>query len=212
MSTDDLQQRFATTLHRERVVAILRTGSAAEAVSAGRRLVDQGVRVLEVSLNTPDAVSAIATLATAFGDDAFVGAGTVLRAEDVHRVADAGARFFVSPVLDRTAIAAAHERALLAIPGCATPTEMRDAHELGAFAVKVFPATLWTASGLANVLRAMPFLRAIPTGGLKVADATTWLAAGATALGLGSALTDSPDAVRLVQEQIGAFASSAASR
>jgi 2-dehydro-3-deoxyphosphogluconate aldolase/(4S)-4-hydroxy-2-oxoglutarate aldolase len=209
MSTDEVQERFETTLLRERVVAILRSESAAEAVSAGHRLVDQGVRVLEVSLNTPDAVRAIAALATSVADDAFVGAGTVLGPDDVHRVADAGASFFVSPVLDRPAVAAAHELGLLAVPGCATPTEMRDARELGAFAIKVFPATLWTASGLANVLRAMPFLRAIPTGGVRVEDAAAWLTAGATALGIGSALTESPEAVRRVREQISAFVSAA---
>jgi 2-dehydro-3-deoxyphosphogluconate aldolase / (4S)-4-hydroxy-2-oxoglutarate aldolase len=203
MSTDELREQFDTTLRRERIVAIVRAASATEAVAAGEQLVDQGIRVLEVSLNTPEAVVAIRTLSTAVSARGFVGGGTALDANDVHRLADAGARFFVSPVLDPAAIAAADERGLLAIPGCATPTEMREAHRVGAYAVKQFTATWWTPAGLANVLRAMPFLRVIPTGGIDPDNATQWLTAGATALGIGSALTDSPEAASRLRTTIG---------
>jgi len=147
--------RFATdfleVLRAERVIAILRSSSAQEAVSTGKELIRAGIRVLEVSLNTPGALEAIAELsASAARSQVLVGAGTVLDASSVAKAGEAGARFYVSPVLDEQAIAAANELGMAAVPGCATPTEMLAAHAAGATAIKVFPATLWNPDGLAE--------------------------------------------------------------
>jgi 2-dehydro-3-deoxyphosphogluconate aldolase/(4S)-4-hydroxy-2-oxoglutarate aldolase len=190
---------FHNTLAAERVVAILRCGSAAQAVAAARALLAEGVRIVEVSLNTPGAVDAIAELASDYGSapGIAIGAGTVLDAKTVEQVAAAGARFFVSPVFDEGAVAVASELGLAAVPGCLTPTEMLRAHQAGAAAVKVFPATEWTPEGLRNVVRAMPFLRLIPTGGVGVENAQEWLAAGAAGLGIGSALEKAGNVARL---------------
>ena len=181
---------FQDTLAAERVVAIVRCGGAAQAVAAATALLAEGVRIVEVSLNTPGAVAAIAELARRYGDapGTAIGAGTVLDVEAVEQVAEAGARFFVSPVFDEGAVAIASDLGLAAVPGCLTPSEMLRAHQAGAAAVKVFPATVWTPEGLRNVVRAMPFLRLIPTGGVSVEDAPDWLAAGAAGVGIGSAL------------------------
>jgi 2-dehydro-3-deoxyphosphogluconate aldolase/(4S)-4-hydroxy-2-oxoglutarate aldolase len=189
---------FVTALRAQRIIAILRSNNAEEAVAMGHRLVAAGIGILEVSLNTPGALTAIAELAARTG--AVVGAGTVLSADAAHQAADAGARFFVAPILDLDTIEAAHERAMAAVPGCATPSEMLRAHRAGAEAIKVFPATMWTPAGLANVSRAMPFLRLVPTGGIGVDDARAWMSAGATALGMGSSLT--PDNVAMLQQAV----------
>jgi 2-dehydro-3-deoxyphosphogluconate aldolase / (4S)-4-hydroxy-2-oxoglutarate aldolase len=186
--------RFATdfleVLRAERVIAILRSRDAKEAVSTGKELIGAGIRVLEVSLTTPGALEAIAELsASTDRSHVLVGAGTVLDAASVAKAGEAGARFYVSPVLEERAIAAANELGMASVPGCATPTEMLAAHAAGAAAIKVFPATLWNPDGLANVLRAMPFLPLVPTGGIGVENAAAWLAAGSTALGIGSSLT-----------------------
>ena len=192
---------FQDTLAAERVVAIIRCGSAAQAVDTAKALLGGGIRIVEVSLNTPGAVEAIAELASQYGDTpgTVIGAGTVLDATAVRHLAEAGARFFVSPVFDVSAVTAASELGLAAVPGCLTPTEMLRAHQAGAAAVKVFPATQWTPGGLRNVIRAMPFLRLIPTGGVGVDDAADWLAAGAAGLGIGSAL-EKPGNVTLLRE------------
>ena len=190
---------FQDTLAAERVVAIVRCGSAAQAVDKAEALLADGIRIVEVSLNTPGAVDAIAELARRHGDASgtVIGAGTVLDARSVEEVAAAGARFFVSPVLDEDAVAVAGRLGVAAVPGCLTPTEMLRAHLAGAAAVKVFPATAWSPEGLANVARAMPFLRLIPTGGVGVDDAAQWLAAGAAGLGIGSALEKPGNVARL---------------
>jgi 2-dehydro-3-deoxyphosphogluconate aldolase/(4S)-4-hydroxy-2-oxoglutarate aldolase len=178
------------TLRKERIVAIVRAGSADDAIAAGLRLIDQGVAILEISLNTPNALTAITALSDAARERASVaiGAGTALTASDVAEVTKAGAQFYVAPVFDPNAVTAARQLGIAAIPGCATATEMWQAHQAGAAAIKLFPATDWTFDGLQNVLRAMPFLDVIPTGGVSVDNAAAWLDAGAVALGVGSAL------------------------
>lgn len=190
LTVNRIANEFLEVLRAERVIAILRSSSAQEAVSTGKELVGAGIRVLEVSLNTPGALEAIAELSVSTDRaQVLVGAGTVLDAASVTKASEAGARFYVSPVLDERAIAAANELEMAAVPGCTTPTEMLAAHVAGAAAIKVFPATLWDPDGIANVLRAMPFLPLVPTGGIGVENAAAWLAGGSTALGIGSSLT-----------------------
>jgi 2-dehydro-3-deoxyphosphogluconate aldolase/(4S)-4-hydroxy-2-oxoglutarate aldolase len=190
-------REFIAALRSQRIIAIVRSSSRDEAVAAGRRLIDAGLGVVEVSLNTPDSLDAIAALRHVARDrpGTLIGAGTVLTAEWAHRAADAGAQFYVAPILDPSTLAAAQERGIPAVPGCATPTEMWQANLAGAAAIKLFPATEWTPAGLANLLRAMPSLNVVPTGGISAENAEAWLQAGAIALGIGSGL-DSPDLLR----------------
>jgi 2-dehydro-3-deoxyphosphogluconate aldolase/(4S)-4-hydroxy-2-oxoglutarate aldolase len=188
MSTVDL---FVTKLRTHKIVAIVRSSSAQAAIDTGQRLVDAGVEILEISLNTPEAVSAIAGLrGLAQERGVVIGAGTVLDAADVARVAEVGARFYVAPIFNPDAVVTARELGLAAVPGCCTPTEMWQAHAAGAAAIKLFPAVGWSPAGMRNVLRAMPFLNVIPTGGVSIKDADAWLDAGAAGLGIGSALDD----------------------
>jgi 2-dehydro-3-deoxyphosphogluconate aldolase / (4S)-4-hydroxy-2-oxoglutarate aldolase len=204
--TAEDHSEFLTALKAERIVAVLRSKTARQAVEAGKALIDQGIRIVEVSLNTPGAIDAIAQLAE-YGADVpgcVVGAGTILDAVAAEDVAAAGARFYVSPAFDAGTVAAAAEYGMAAIPGCLTPTEMLWAHRAGAAAIKVFPATAWSPEGLANVVRAMPFLHLIPTGGVDADAATRWLEAGAAGLGIGSAL-ERPGAVRRLREAIAPY-------
>ena len=204
--TDNNQTIFLSALAAERVIAIIRSPSATQALESAKALIAEGIRIIEISLNTPGAVEAIGELAAYCADipGVVVGAGTVLDAGTVERVGAAGARFFVAPVFDAEAVAAANDCGMAAIPGCATPTEMLRAHEVGAAAIKVFPATLWTPAGLQNVVRAMPFLRLVPTGGVSIDQAPEWLAAGAAGLGIGSAL-DLTSNVRRLREGVSPY-------
>lgn len=174
-------------IEQSAVIAIIRTNDAAAAIQAGIRLQQNGLDVIEVSLSTPGALSAVAHLAREF-PAITIGVGTVLKTADVARSADAGAQFVLSPVCDPEVIDTAHRSDLAVIPGCATPTDMHNATRTGAQAVKIFPASLWSPDSLSDLLVALPGLRCVPTGGVDLDSAGTWLEAGAFAVGLGSSL------------------------
>jgi 2-dehydro-3-deoxyphosphogluconate aldolase/(4S)-4-hydroxy-2-oxoglutarate aldolase len=119
-----------------------------------------------------------------------LGAGTVIDAATCRAVIDAGARFIVSPVFRREVIAVCLERGVAAAPGCFSPTEILDAHEMGADLVKVFPATALGPQYIKDLRAPMPQLRLMPTGGVTLDNAGDWIRAGAVAVGVGSALLD----------------------
>jgi Entner-Doudoroff aldolase len=140
------QSSFLVTLAAERVIAILRCPGAAQAVESAKALIAEGIRIIEVSLNTPGAVEAIKELSAHCANipGTVIGAGTVLDAGTAERVGAAGARFFVAPTFDSAAVTVANDYGMAPIPGCATPTEMLRAHQADTAAIKVFPTTLWT--------------------------------------------------------------------
>lgn len=169
------------------VVAIIRTTSAKTAQLQASRVLEAGLPVVEVSLTTPDALSVIASLASS--SDAVIGAGTVTTAKLARDAIAAGSRILVSPTLVPSVIEVAVEHDVAVLPGCMTPTEMTTAMELGATAVKIFPAQLWSPDAMRGLLQALPDLPCVPTGGIGPDDAADWIAAGAVAVGVGSALT-----------------------
>ncbi|MGZ4650698.1 MAG: bifunctional 4-hydroxy-2-oxoglutarate aldolase/2-dehydro-3-deoxy-phosphogluconate aldolase, partial [Kineosporiaceae bacterium] len=124
MAGETARETFLQRLGRERVIAILRSPDAGRVVDAARVLYDAGIRGIEVTLTTAGALEAIADVRSALPEDAWVGAGTVMTAADVRVVAEAGAAFAVSPVLDDGAVAAAGRLGLPFVPGALTPTEI----------------------------------------------------------------------------------------
>ena len=171
------------------LIAILRGMAPPEAGDMGKALVDAGFTIMEVPLNSPDPFASIATLQEAYGDTAIVGAGTVLHAEDVARVADAGGRIVVSPNFDADVVRATKRCGLISVPGVLTPTEAFQALDAGADALKLFPGDLLTPK-VVGAMRAVlpPEVAVVVTGGVSVDNAAAWLAGGATGLGIGSAL------------------------
>ncbi|MEU6082735.1 bifunctional 4-hydroxy-2-oxoglutarate aldolase/2-dehydro-3-deoxy-phosphogluconate aldolase [Streptomyces sp. NPDC047108] len=174
----------------QRVFAIIRTGSYDEAAAAADTLISGGIRALEISLTTPFALEVVTTLSREVGDEALIGAGTVLDAPSARMAIDAGARFLVSPSLDADVIRTAHRYGVPIFPGVATPTEIVRAMELGADAIKVFPASDHGPRWISDVRAALPQAPLLPTGGVTVEDAPDWIAAGAAAVGMGSALSE----------------------
>lgn len=168
-------------LREARAIAILRANDNAIAREALAASVRGGFRVLEVTLSTPGAVEIIADVAR--DDKLMVGAGTVLTVEQARAAVHSGARFLVSPVMDPDVIIEAGRLGVVAIPGCATATEMWNAHRAGAPLQKLFPAPAGGPTWLRAVLAPMPFLRVIPTNGVEAENAAEWLAAGAFAVG-----------------------------
>src|SRR4029077_6297110 len=144
----------------------------------------------EVTMTVPDAVALIRKLAASLPPNLLLGAGTVLDADTVRPVVDAGARFVVSPVFRPEVVAECHKRGAAAAPGCFTPPEILNAHGLGADVVKVFPATALGPQFIKDIRAPLPQLKLMPTGGVSLDNAGDWIRAGAGAVGLGSALVD----------------------
>ncbi len=184
MSADVLE-----AIRRARVIAIVRqaTDDLAGVLATAEAIVDAGLPVIEVTLNTPGAFEAIAQLSVR--EDAVVGAGTVLTVDDVDAAAEAGARFVVSPDVNVAVISRAAERGLVTLPGACTPTEIRRAINAGADLVKLFPAGPIGGPAYVGAVRG-PFrdVGLVPTGGIGLEEVEDYLAAGAVAVGLSGAL------------------------
>lgn len=171
------------------LVAILRGLQPARAADVGRLLFDCGLRGLEVPLNRPGALEAIATLAALAPADALVGAGTVLSAADVDAVAQAGGRLIVSPHFDAAVVARAVERGLVSAPGIFTASEAFAALRAGAHALKLFPAEGSSPAALRALATVLPAGTPLwPVGGIEPQHLPAWRAAGATGFGIGGAL------------------------
>lgn len=174
----------------QRIVAVLRAPVADRFLDIANTLVAAGIRCLEFTLTSDGALEALRTFAgQADSSDVDVGAGTVLTTADVDAAADAGATFVVSPVVRHDVIARATDQGLACYPGAMTPTEIFDAWQAGATAVKVFPAqALGGAQYISHLRGPLPQVPLVPTGGIGVEDVASHLAAGALAVGVGGPL------------------------
>jgi len=170
------------------VVAILRGRSASHLDAVLDVLVEAGIRSLEVTLTTPDALSAVRRAVDRFGSAATIGAGTVRTVADVSGAVDAGAAYLVSPHTDPVLAARARELGVAYLPGAFTPTEIVAAMAAGATAVKLFPARLGGPRYLRDIREPLPDVPIVPTGGVSAENAAEWFAAGAVAVGAGGSL------------------------
>lgn len=182
------------------LVAILRGLRPDEAEAIGEVLIEAGLRVIEVPLNSPEPFRSIEILARRFGDQALIGAGTVVTEADVARLAAAGGRLLVTPHADPALVRAAKAAGLLAIPGFFTPAEAFSLLAAGADALKLFPAEAGSPAVLRALRVVLPAGTAVlPVGGVDAASIPAWREAGAAGYGIGSAIFkpgDTPDAVR----------------
>lgn len=168
------------------VVAILRGVQSDEVLDHAQALFAAGVRAVEVPLNSPDPLDSIGRLAGAYGDRMAVGAGTVLTAERVGAVAEAGGRMIVAPNTSAEVIRRAIELGLTPAPGFATATEAFTALGAGARHLKLFPAATYGAGHLRQLKAVLPSTAVIwAVGGVGPDSMAGWWAAGARAFGLG---------------------------
>ena len=184
------RERVVAAIEEAGVVAVIRLADARQLHATVDALVEGGVRVLEVTMTVPGAIDLIRELSASLRSDLLLGAGTVLDVDTASRVMDAGDRFVVSPVFKVELIARGHERDVVVMPGCFSPTEILTAWDAGADVVKVFPATALGPAFFKDVRAPLPFVKLIPTGGVTLDNAGDWIRAGATAVGVGSALLD----------------------
>jgi len=174
---------------RQGIIAIIRTHDAESAIKAAVPLLDAGLTSLELPLTNPQALQAIQHLRGAY-PAATIGAGSVLDEASAVAAVRAGAQFLVAPNLEPSVIRAGHRYGAAVLPGAATVTEIVQALEAGADAVKVFPAP--TPQWLKDVRAVLPHAPLVPTGGVAPGDVPAWLEAGAVACGVGSALARTP--------------------
>lgn len=181
-------EKFGRALRTLPLVAILRGITPTEAVPVGTALVTAGWSLIEVPLNSPDPLASIAALARAF-PDALVGAGTVLKVEQVREVQAAGGELIVSPNFNAAVVQEAARLGLVCLPGVMTASEAFASLEAGATGLKLFPAEMITPAVL-KALRAVLPVDAVllPVGGIAPGNLRAWLEAGANGFGIGSAL------------------------
>ena len=171
------------------LVAILRGVRPEEVEAIGAALVDAGVGVIEVPLNSPVPFDSIARLARRFGEHALIGAGTVMRTDQVARLAEVGGRLMVTPHADPALVRAAKASGLEAAPGFFTPAEAFALLDAGADALKLFPAEAASPAVLRALRAVLPAGTAVlPVGGMDAGTIPAWRAAGAAGFGIGSAL------------------------
>ena len=172
------------------VVAIVRVGSAQEAIDVCMAIAKGGVKPIEVTMTVPGAVDAIKEFKSVVKDKVLVGAGTVLDPETARAVILAGAEFVVSPTLNLKVIEVCRRYSKIVIPGTFTPTEILTAWEAGADIVKVFPATVGGPQYLKDIKGPLPQIRLMPTGGVNLENTPDFIRAGAVAVAAATSLVD----------------------
>lgn len=186
MSSKELLHRY---LDECPLIAIVRGIGPDDAEAIGEAVRESGIRIIEVPLNSPEPMRSIELLAKSLGDSLLIGAGTVLSADEVQRVKDAGGRIIVSPDTNTDVIAATVSAGLISSPGYFTPSEGFAAIRAGATALKLFPAEAASPpvlkAHLAVLGNDIPLLI---VGGIRPDNMRPWLDAGATGFGLGSGL------------------------
>lgn len=173
------------------VIPVVRATTADEAMRAIDAIREGGIAVLEITMTVPGAVSVIEQVTARFGNEALVGAGTVLDAETAKACISSGAQFVVSPALNLETIAYCRQQDVAIMPGALTPTEVVQAWNAGADFVKVFPAgAVGGPSYLKSLKAPLPQIELVPTGGVSLKTAADFIRAGAAALGVGADLVD----------------------
>ena len=171
------------------LIAIIRGVTPGEAEAIGEAILEAGIRIIEVPLNSPDPLASIERLAAKFGESALIGGGTVLRWSEVREVRDAGGRLIVSPNTNPDVIAEAARSHLISCPGYFTPSEAFTAVAAGAAALKFFPAEAASPAVVKAQRAVLPKdLPLIVVGGIKPDNMRPWIEAGASGFGLGGGL------------------------
>lgn len=172
------------------IIAVLRDLNLKYVLEVAEALRDSGINVLEITMETPNAISIIKTIKKEMGESIVVGAGTVLDSETARTAIMAGAQFIFSPTVNAETIRMSNRYGVVSIPGALTPTEILSAYENGADAVKIFPIRELGPSYLKDIKGPLPHIPLVPTGGVELANVSEYLRVGAVAVGVGGSLVN----------------------
>jgi len=182
------KQQIIGQLTRPGIIAVVRAQRADQVIPLAEALVAGGVIAVEITMTTPEAITAIRAASTRLGERALIGVGTVLDAETGRAAIDAGAQFVVSPIGRQELIPLAHQAGKPVMLGAYTPTEAQLAHEAGADFIKIFPADSLGPDYLKALRAPLPHLPLVPTGGVTLENVGHFFRAGCPAVGVGSTL------------------------
>ncbi len=178
---------FADAVSECGLIAILRGITTGEVEAVGRALIDAGIRVAEIPLNSPDPFTSIQKMSTAFEGKLIVGAGTVLSPQDVNLLKAHGGEISVSPDCNEAVIARAKELGLEPLPGVFTPTEAFAAIRSGASHLKLFPAEAASPITVRAWRAVLPkHVSVYAVGGITPSNMQGWIDAGVAGFGIGS--------------------------
>ncbi|WML58844.1 bifunctional 4-hydroxy-2-oxoglutarate aldolase/2-dehydro-3-deoxy-phosphogluconate aldolase [Neobacillus sp. PS2-9] len=172
------------------IVAVIREASVENIVPIVNALSLGGVKVVEITAETPKVMAMIEKVVDEFGDEVLVGAGTVLDPETARAAILAGSRFIVSPSLNTETIKMTKRYGVTSIPGALTPTEILTAYEHGADMIKVFPANAFGPGYIKNIHGPFPHIPLMVTGGINQGNVLDYIGSGALAVGVGSNLVN----------------------
>ncbi|MGD8778445.1 MAG: bifunctional 4-hydroxy-2-oxoglutarate aldolase/2-dehydro-3-deoxy-phosphogluconate aldolase [Ignavibacteria bacterium] len=184
------KQETLDTVLDKKVVAVIRLNDASKVINVVEAIMKGGVTIIELTLTTPEPYNCIENLCKEFGNDALVGAGSVLNAEMAAKSIESGANYIVSPMINEEVIKYTLGKNLPVMPGAFSPTEIQHAVGLGADIVKVFPADVLGMKYFKAIKAPLPHLKIMPTGGVSLTNAGDWIKSGACAVGVGSSLLD----------------------
>ena len=183
------------------IIAILRGIAPDDAQAIGGALIETGITTIEIPLNSPRPLESIALLAKAFGSVATIGAGTVLRVQDVREIASAGGRIIVSPSFDAEVVQETKSLQMASWPGVLSPTECFAALKAGADGLKIFPCSVLGPSGVKAIRAVLPPETSVyAVGGAGPANFADWIAAGVNGFGIGTALYQPGHSVAQVRQ------------
>jgi 2-dehydro-3-deoxyphosphogluconate aldolase/(4S)-4-hydroxy-2-oxoglutarate aldolase len=175
----------------EGLIPVIRVSSAQEAIDVADAIKEGGVTLIEITMSVPGAIDVIKELTQKYRDEIIMGAGTILDPETARAALLAGAQFIVTPTLNLDVIQLAHRYSAVVVPGAMTPTEILTAWNAGADMVKVFPAAQLGGPEYLKAIRGpLPQILLVPTGGVNLQNAGSFIKAGAAALGVGGELVD----------------------
>ena len=184
------------------LIAILRGIRPDEACSIAEVLIESGITIIEVPLNSPSALESIELMVRSFGNDITFGAGTVVNSSQVQEVYNCGGKIIVSPNCNIDVIKETKSKGLLSFPGVFSPSECFSALDNGADGLKFFPAFLIQPEGYRSIRAVLPErIQSYAVGGVDENNFVDWFRVGITGFGIGSSLYEIGDTARKVSEK-----------
>lgn len=183
-----MDQKIMDIIKQTGIVAILRGISKEQVLPTVEALKKAGVSAVEITLNTSNALELIRQVSKSFGNDILVGAGTVTTVAQVDEAVDAGAEFMLAPNFDKAVVTAAKRHGKFMVPGALTPTEIAAAYQAGGDIIKVFPISILGPQYIKDLLGPYDTMPLMAVGGISLANTSSFIKAGAFAVGVGGSL------------------------